>query len=847
MSVQTTITFVPCCDSESSITYFGIINGIIDGTVYIYNGPSIATTPANFFVSGQCYTIYISSAPLTSPFQNVPSELTSSTFIYDPVNAKSCTTPYCQNACQSEIDNNWSSRFLIYTPCCGGDSVYFRIANIDGSYPGTLPHEGVATYTGLNTGSTYNTTDVNGNPSTPLLANTCYSITSSVAGPSSAVTNQTEYYNLQLAPADDFNNYLYHSPLSPIDTDCLNYINECPDCNPACYALWPCDGSIPVFTTNSNLNAYIGQSILINGVDPNDNINKLCVFVEELVDTICTDPIDITIDPQIYCECECTCYTITGSKIKLISYIDCDGNPIELSFPPVYNKFCAKTYPVVGSNSPFSILSNGECSEVSNIDPITCEDVIEYQCPPTCYKLIDCTDNTNILYSTTDSLQSHVVNNEVITIAGFEECWQVELAGEDCDCPVDVTILTVSDCCRQCQGNPNYIVTSCNNSSIFNYTSQDLSAYVGQTIFRDDCGGCWIVQKFTGNIPSDIRFNIEGSFTNCEECQNANYYLIDCYNPNNILAGNSSSLVAGDVVKLDWYPDTCWTVSTTPPPLYYQSISSIGNIDDRLINNFNNCIECITFDAKCICSTIKNYNSFTQTYQYINCSGLLQSVTLNPGEKSNRICLIKWQVPKDCDSLILTYNNTNYVLNQLDIFNNKPRYVYSLGNNNAIVVQYDGTKWIVSSNLFSNQVGYYLDCSQDCDCPIGNWHSLSSVPSSLSVTTTEFLYTIEEFGDCINGTCPPRKYTKKSVRPGYNTPACENWKYEEISCRAAESLYKQVLELRYGISNCCPEDNEQYIIQKELIDLQALIPPAKIIPVPPPPVVSTIYTTFKAI
>jgi len=60
MSVQTTITFVPCCDSESSITYFGIINGIIDGTVYIYNGPSIATTPANFFVSGQCYTIYIS-------------------------------------------------------------------------------------------------------------------------------------------------------------------------------------------------------------------------------------------------------------------------------------------------------------------------------------------------------------------------------------------------------------------------------------------------------------------------------------------------------------------------------------------------------------------------------------------------------------------------------------------------------------------------------------------------------------------------------------------------------------------------------------------------------------------
>jgi hypothetical protein len=39
-------------------------------------------------------------------------------------------------------------------------------------------------------------------------------------------------------------------------------------------------------------------------------------------------------------------------------------------------------------------------------------------------------------------------------------------------------------------------------------------------------------------------------------------------------------------------------------------------------------------------------------------------------------------------------------------------------------------------------------------------------------------------------------------------------------------MYKQVLQLRYGISNCCPEEDEQYIIQKELIDLAALNDPA---------------------
>ena len=846
MSVQTIITFVPCCDPNSRISYSGSIEGIIDSTVYIYTGPSILTTPTNFFVSGQCYTIYISSTPLPSPFTTLPSELTSSTFIYDPINAKSCTTPYCQNACQPQIDNNWSSRFLIYTPCCGGDSIYFRISNVDGTYPGTLPYEGVATYTGLSTGSIYSTTDVDGNPSTPLVSNTCYSITSSTTGPLSAVTNQTEYYNLVLAPSNDFNNYIYHSPITPIDTDCLNYISECPDCNPSCYALWPCDGSIPVFTTNSNLNAYIGQSILVNGVDPNDNINQLCVYVEELVDTICTDPIDITIDPQIYCDCDCTCYSITGENIKTISYIDCDGNNTVLSLPPVYNKFCAKTYPIVISNSPFNILSNGECSELSYIDNITCQEIIEYQCTATCYKLIDCTDNTNILYSTTASLQSNVINNEIITIDGFEECWRVELTEEECDCPIDVTILTVSNCCRECQGNPNYIVINCDNSSIFNYTSQDLSAYVGQSVIRDDCGGCWIVQKFNGNIPSDITFNINASFLNCEICQSTNFYLIDCHNSNNVITGSSQGgLFPGLVVQLDWYPNTCWTVSLTSPNNNI-SYPSIGNIDDRVIGNYSNCIECITYNANCICSTIKNYNSFNQTYQYINCSGLVQSITLSPGQKSNRICLIKWLVPNNCDSFILSYNNINYTLFKLDTFNGKPRYIY-LADTGNITVFYDGSKWVSNSNIFSNQVGYYLECSQDCDCPIGNWHSLSSIPSTLSVTTTEFLYTIEEFGECINGICPPRKYTKKSVRPGYNTPACENWKYEEISCKSAEALYKQVLELRYGISNCCPEDDEQYIIQKELIDLQALIPPAKIIPVPSPPIVSTIYTTFKAI
>jgi len=202
-------------------------------------------------------------------------------------------------------------------------------------------------------------------------------------------------------------------------------------------------------------------------------------------------------------------------------------------------------------------------------------------------------------------------------------------------------------------------------------------------------------------------------------------------------------------------------------------------------------------------------------------------------------------VSENCNCLILTETRAN-LTESIVIYpsgqyqNNKPVWVI-----NDSSIYYDGTKWILET--ISNT--YYLESVVGQDCPIGTWHQSSSIPTQVTtvITTKECQNTIEYFGDCVNGICPPRKHTKKSVRPGYNTPACETWKYEEISCRAAEAMYRKVMELRYGISNCCGDDDEKYIIQKELVDLQALIPPAKITPVPPPPLISTVYTTFKAI
>jgi len=89
----------------------------------------------------------------------------------------------------------------------------------------------------------------------------------------------------------------------------------------------------------------------------------------------------------------------------------------------------------------------------------------------------------------------------------------------------------------------------------------------------------------------------------------------------------------------------------------------------------------------------------------------------------------------------------------------------------------------------------------------------------------QFLYQ-ETFGECQQGVCPqPVFKNNRTVRPGYNTPICTPAKYDEITCKFADILYKIALEKRYGITNCCPEDDDKWLIKKELIDLQALKDP----------------------
>ena len=702
---------------------------------------------------------------------------------------------------------------ITFVPCCAPGDSYARFI---GSPIFGMPNNSTWVYTG--------TSIIQGEgsgPWTQLIPGQCYTVFYN----NISVPITTPVFTLD---ASSFSNSSIYFPSGKT-------CEESPYCQrvciPECFKLWPCDGSIAPFTTSTDLSGFIGNNIIVSSVDPSYNIDNICVFVENISNNNCGNAIDIVVDTNS-CECPCRCYTITG-EIKSVDWIDCYGVYHSEATPLAPFEICAGAYPLalpLFPNNPLQIIDNGLCSEVTVFNDETCEEVTEYICAPPCYLLEDCLDNTNVIYSNSPSLLGPANLGQVVTIAGHTECWKI-LIPQECICPINVTILTVSNCCKTCLPNINYKLTLCEDNTTFTYTSDDLSIYVGKVIKREDCPEkCWIVSEIYGNIPSDTPVIILDDYLDCELCYSQYYLLEDCLGlQNEIITYTDLSNYVNKVITLDWCPETCWEVTETI------NDDGAGIISD-ILNSYNECETCLT-SAPCICSTIKNYNDIPQTYKYLDCYGLLQSVTLLPNQKSNRLCLIRWYAPEPCDELIVTITSSTGIVSNITVYqssSNHPGPVYLNGKPTFydafynIYIYYTGENWILSRT--QDAINYIpiatLKCGLDCDCPTGTWQQSSSIPNQDVYVTTELKYTIEYFGNCINGVCPPVKNKQKSVTPGYNTPGCEAWKYEEISCRAAEAMYKQVLELRYGISNCCPDEDEQYIVQKELIDLAALHDPA---------------------
>ena len=597
----------------------------------------------------------------------------------------------------------FSAAWYGFEPCCGGNILYFR-------FDGTTnpPIEGINIYDGPAALGYDVITD-----SYVPLANQCYRIFRGNAVDPMSPIDGGNYNNLQVVPTDFGSNYTWDSTTT-YETPCGSETITCPDCQPVTYDLWPCDNTLVPVTTDTDLSAYVNEFATIQ-VDADGNFS--CYYVT--ISTDSTNVITVVVDGDVPCSCNCICYEIIGSA--KLRYVDCNGNP-QTTTVNGYWKDCSLVYPVT-SPAPgpnLIIVSNGNC--------------INGECPAQCFELTDCDGLLDPIYTTAQSLSPYATLGQTVVIQGYNNCWTVTNV-VSCDCAINVVVLQAYDTCEECNPAPNYLLTNCDDSTTIIYTSTDLSAYVNQVVeLTPDCPGCWIISEINGPIPSDVPISVAVAFDDCEACKTTYYVLSDCAEiETNIVTSTNLSDYVGQTITLEWCPTTCWSVAVS-------QTSSGAGVLGNILQEFNTCIECLT-SFPCVCSRIKNHDTTTHNYDYLDCEGVVQTITLLSGERSERICMAHW---------------------------------------------------------------------------------LSSYPTDY----------VEYFGDCTNGECPPQIYPKRSVTPGYVAPICGTEKYEKITCNAAEILYKQVLTLRYGISNCCPEEDDKWLIKKQLIDLQALKDPAYVCEVP---------------
>lgn len=134
----------------------------------------------------------------------------------------------------------------------------------------------------------------------------------------------------------------------------------------------------------------------------------------------------------------------------------------------------------------------------------------------------------------------------------------------------------------------------------------------------------------------------------------------------------------------------------------------------------------------------------------------------------------------------------------------------------------DNTQSLITSTDLSLYVGQFIhiDGTDICWEVIVANTCVGSIPVIL----------VETFVDCetCNPTPPPPPIPPlrpRSVKPGYTTPGCDPAYTENVYCGFAKAVYDQMLITRYGITMCCNDPIEKWLVKKQLLDLRAIYDP----------------------
>jgi hypothetical protein len=679
-----------CCDTANVVNINIDFSGCgVYTTTYKYTGPGFVTDSGFVFESEQCYNIQSIDNGVYNAgpsCEDLEPGLGSYRDCEDAITDGFC--PACELGLQ----------YLIFTNCCTEETILFK--GIDANL-----YYGVQEYIGV---------PVNG------LVNKCYGIEIGTVG-DATVPDIAAYNALLLPPL--YNAGVNFISISDNNTDCKDFIAQCPSCTIPCYTLYNCDGNN--FNTTSDLSSNVGTWVTISNSE--GPVAGTWLVLENTGN--CKNAVnDITVLLADVTPCPINCYQITGNPTT-VTYINSDK---ELIVQLGGGKVCSYITPIVTGAAIGYVVELGAC--------------VDGECPEICFEFTNCQTDEVLVVSNTPSVMPYYAQEQVVTLQGYDGCWSIDIT-EVCECPVSVTVLTAYASCPACLPIVNYKFTNCNNQSIIRYSINDYSVYVGKTV-ELECGECWFVSEINYTPPSTQSIVILYTFDNCIAC-NRNYYkLSDCLNPNVNVTYTYTDLSSylDQVIKIKGC-DTCFTVEETREPIN----AGIVTVTDSYID----CPECLeTFP--CDCTQVSNNTLEEQTYCYIDCDFIQQSIALKPGETSEKICVINWIAcpSNDCNCLVLEFGLIN--IDDDRFYNWKLEKTALIKNGKPV---YDGVIFSEEGNLWEFTLSYEFDncwysffttgnnndadipsfiLCEDIDCPIGEWTQPECGCIDVTFTTDSF-------------------------------------------------------------------------------------------------------------
>jgi len=362
----------------------------------------------------------------------------------------------------------------------------------------------------------------------------------------------------------------------------------------------------------------------------------------------------------------------------------------------------------------------------------------------------------------------------------------------------DVFIENLGSCVDGCP-DVCFELTSCDGSQdpiISNSQTLLPYSYSGQALTLLEFPGCWTVAQ-TETCDCAVNVTVISSFTDCITCTGqVNYKLTDCDNSSvSVYTSTDLSAYVGQVIKREDC-DGCWRVSEINTGIPYDTqiivLTSFDTCTDCK-KEYWQLVDCIGVeDTMYTSEDLSAYEDKIVKHKW--CPETCWTVTkavINPPETTLVFITDEYDT---CEECLLTYPVLcSTIVNKRDT---ETTYEY---------LEADASSYS-SVTLLPNQASDRL-------CVL-RWRF---VVTDLDIILTD--------GECVNNVCPEIKPSYRSIEPGYTTPACSIDSYELIMCKSAEVLYKVVLQERYGISNCCPEEDQDWLLKRQLIELQSMVNP----------------------